>query len=84
MLEQRLAKNSVEVYIQEIKDTPFRPRQKLPTMRFGVASAPGEITSGILEADGLVLPEKDSQRSVRQIGQQKSRNCSHQNRHVRS
>ena len=57
MLEQRLAKNSVEVYIQEIKDTPFRPRQKLPTMRFGVASAPGEVTSGILEADELVFPE---------------------------
>ncbi len=57
MLERRLAKNSVEVYIQEIKDTPFRPRQKPPTMRFGVASAPGEITSGVLEADGLVFPE---------------------------
>ena len=66
MLEQRLAKNSVEVYIQEIKDTPFRPRQKLPTMRFGVASAPGEITSGILEADGLVLPE-GAKRGVIQI-----------------
>ena len=66
MLEQRLAKNSVEVYIQEIKDTPFRPRQKLPTMRFGVASAPGEVTSGILEADGLVLPE-GAKRGVIQI-----------------
>ena len=66
MLEQRLAKNSVEVYIQEIKDTPFRPRQKLPTMRFGVASAPGEITSGVLEADGLVFPE-GAKRGVIQI-----------------
>ena len=66
MLERRLAKNSVEVYIQEIKDTPFRPRQKLPTMRFGVASAPGEVTSGILEADGLVFPE-GAKRGVIQI-----------------
>ncbi len=65
-LGKRLAKNSVEVYIQEIKDTPFRPRQKLPTMRFGVASAPGEVASGILEADGLVLPE-GSKRGVIQI-----------------
>ncbi len=65
-LGKRLAKNSVEVYIQEIKDTPFRPRQKLPTMRFGVASAPGEIARGILEADGLVLPE-DAKRGVIQI-----------------
>ena len=66
MLAQRLAKNSVEVYIQEIKDTPFRPRQKLPTMRFRVASAPGEVTSGILEADGLVFPE-GAKRGVIQI-----------------
>ena len=65
-LEKRLTKNSVEVYIQEIKDTPFNPRQKLPTMRFGVASAPGEITSGILEADGLVFPE-GTKRGVIQI-----------------
>ena len=66
MLERRLAKNSVEVYIQEIKDAPFRPRQKLPTMRFGVASAPGEITGGVLEADGLVFPE-GAKRGVIQI-----------------
>ena len=65
-LGKRLAKNSVEVYIQEIKDMPLRPRQKLPTMRFGVASAPGEIASGILEADGLVLPE-NAKRGVIQI-----------------
>lgn len=65
-LGKRLAKNSVEVYIQEIRDMPLRPRQKLPTMRFGVASAPGEITSGILAADGLFLPE-DAKRGVIQI-----------------
>ena len=58
-LEKRLTKNSVEVYIQEVKNLPFRPRQELPTMRFGVASAG---TRGgdqwILEADGsLVFPE---------------------------
>ena len=65
--QERLTKNSVEVYIQEIKDTPLRPRQKLPTMRFGVATAPGEVTSGILEADGsLVLPE-GAKRGVIQI-----------------
>ena len=67
MLEQRLTKNSVEVYIQEIKDTPFRPRQKFPPMRFGVASAPAGAGGGILEADGsLVLPE-GTKRGVIQI-----------------
>lgn len=65
-LEQRLTKNSVEVYIQEIKDTPFRPRQKFPPMRFGVASAPAGAGGGILEADGLVLPE-GTKRGVIQI-----------------
>ena len=64
--QKRLTKNSVEVYIQEVRDTPFRPRQKLPTMRFGVASAPGEIAGGILEADGLVFPE-GAKRGVIQI-----------------
>ena len=65
-LGQRLAKNSVEVYIQEIKDTPFRPRQKFPPMRFGVASAPAGAGGGILEAEGLVLPE-GTKRGVIQI-----------------
>ncbi len=67
-LEQRLTKNSVEVYIQEIKDTPFRPSQKLPTMRFGVTSAPGTVGGNwTLEADGsLVLPE-GAKRGVIQI-----------------
>ena len=58
-LAKRLTKNSVEVYIQEVKNLPFRPRQELPTMRFGIASAG---TRGgdqwVLEADGsLVFPE---------------------------
>ena len=58
-LGKRLTKNSVEVYIQEVKNLPFRPRQELPTMRFGIASAG---TRGgdqwVLEADGsLVFPE---------------------------
>lgn len=65
-LEKRLTKNSVEVYIQEIRDMPLRLRQKLPTMRFGVGSAPGEITSGILAADGHFRPE-DAKRGVIQI-----------------
>lgn len=47
-LEKRLAKNSVEVYIQEIRDTPLRLRQKLPTMRFGVASAP-DAKRGVIQ-----------------------------------
>ena len=58
-LEKRLTKNSVETYIEEVKNLPFRPRQKLPTMRFGIASAgtKGE-DPWILEADGsLVFPE---------------------------
>ncbi len=58
-LAKRLTKNSVEIYIQEVKNLPFRPRQELPTMRFGIASAG---TRGgdqwVLEADGsLVFPE---------------------------
>ena len=58
-LGKRLTKNSVEVYIQEVKNLPFRPRQELPTMRFGIASTG---TRGgdqwVLEADGsLVFPE---------------------------
>ena len=64
--QKRLTKNSVEVYIQEIKDTPFRPRQKFPPMRFGVASAPAGAGGGILEADALVLPE-GTKRGVIQI-----------------
>lgn len=58
-LTKRLTKNSVEIYIREVKNLPFRPRQKLPTMRFGIASAGtrGE-DQWILEADGsLVFPE---------------------------
>ena len=67
-LEKRLTKNSVEVYIQEIKDTPFRPKQKFPPMRFGIAAAPGEMGGqSVLEADGsLVLPE-GAKRGVIQI-----------------
>ncbi|MCY4567643.1 MAG: hypothetical protein OXD49_04970, partial [Candidatus Poribacteria bacterium] len=58
-LGKRLTKNSVEVYIQEVKNLPFRPRQELPTMRFGIASAgTREGDQWVLEADGsLVFPE---------------------------
>ena len=58
-LAQRLTKNSVEVYIQEVRNLPHRPRQKFPIMRFGIASAPGEMGGQwVLEADGsLVWPE---------------------------
>ncbi|RKU26082.1 hypothetical protein C6499_14155 [Candidatus Poribacteria bacterium] len=66
-LEKRLTKNSVEVYIQEVRDMPLRPRQKLPPMHFGVASAPQTVGGGwVLEADGLVLPE-GAKRGVIQI-----------------
>ena len=65
--QKRLTKNSVEIYIQEIKKLPHRPRQKAPPMRFGVASAPGEIGGGwVLEAEGFVLPE-GAKRGVIQI-----------------
>ena len=57
-LTKRLVKNSVEVYMQEIRNLPDRPRQKGPPMRFGIASVPGEIGGGwVLEAEGLVRPE---------------------------
>ncbi len=66
-LEKRLTKNSVEVYIQEIRNLPDRPRQKAPPMRFGIASAPGEVGGGwVLEAEGLVRPE-GTKRGVIQI-----------------
>lgn len=66
-LEKRLTKNSVEVYIQEIRNLPDRPRQKAPPMRFGIASAPGGVGGGwVLEADGLVRPE-GAKRGVIQI-----------------
>ena len=67
-LEKRLTKSSVEVYIQEVRNLPHRPRQKFPTMRFGIASAPGEMAGQwVLEADGsLVLPE-GTKRGVVQI-----------------
>ena len=67
-LEKRLTKNSVEVYIQEVRNLPHRPRQKSPIMRFGIASAPGGMGSQwVLEADGsLVLPE-GAKRGVVQI-----------------
>ena len=66
-LEKRLTKNSVEVYIQEIRDTPFRPRQKLPPMRFGVESAPGGFGGGVLEADGRLAFPEGTKRGVIQI-----------------
>ena len=66
-LEQRLTKNSVEVYMQGIRNLPDRPRQKAPPMRFGIASVPGEIGGGwVLEAEGLVRPE-GAKRGVVQI-----------------
>ena len=48
-LEQRLTKNSVEVYMQEIRNLPDHPRQKAPPMRFGVASAPSEVGGGVVQ-----------------------------------
>ena len=66
-LEERLTKNSVEVYMQEIRNLPDCPKQKAPPIRFGIASAPGEIGGGwVLEAEGLVRPE-GAKRGVVQI-----------------
>ena len=66
-LQKRLTKNSVEVYMQEIRNLPDRPRQKAPPMRFGVGSAPEEVGGGwVLEADGSVRPE-GAKRGVIQI-----------------
>ena len=67
-LTKRLTKNSVEVYIQKVKKLPHRPKQKTPPIRFGIASAPGQIGGGwVLEADGsFVLPE-GAKRGVIQI-----------------
>lgn len=68
-LEKRLTKNSVEIYIQEVKDLPFRPRQNLPTMRFGVASGPGTVDGDhwIFEADGSFTWPEGAKRGIVQI-----------------
>ncbi len=66
--EQRLTKNSVEIYLQEIKNTPFRPNQKLPRIRFGVANAPtGFGGQWIFEADGSFTWPEGAKRGVVQI-----------------
>ncbi len=67
-LAQRLTKNSVEVYIQEVRNLPHRPRQKSPIMRFGIASAPGEMGGQwVLEADGSLVWPEGAKRGVIQI-----------------
>ena len=68
-LEKRLTKNSVEVYIQEVKNLPFRPRQELPTMRFGVASGPSTVGGDhwVFEADGSFTWPEGAKRGVVQI-----------------
>ena len=68
-LGKRLTKNSVEIYIQEVKDLPFRPRQKAPTIRFGVASGPGTVDGNhwIFEADGSFTWPEGAKRGVAQI-----------------
>ncbi|MDE0466012.1 MAG: hypothetical protein OYL97_03065 [Candidatus Poribacteria bacterium] len=64
-LEKRLTQNSVEAYIKEVKSLPFRPRQDLPMMRFGVGTAG---TKGgdqwVLEADGSLVFPKGGRRGV--------------------
>lgn len=68
-LAKRLTKNSVEIYIQEIKNLPFRPRQKVPTMRFGIASVPGTVGNNnwIFEADGSFTWQEGTKRGVFQV-----------------
>ena len=67
-LAQRLTKNSVEVYIQEVRNLPHRPRQKSPIMRFGIASAPGGMGGQwVLEADGSLVWPEGAKRGVIQI-----------------
>ena len=68
-LEKRLTKNSVEIYLQEVQDLPFRPRQKDPTMRFGVASGPGRVggDNWIFEADGSFTWPEGAKRGVVEI-----------------
>lgn len=68
-LEKRLTQNSVEIYLQEVQDLPFRPGQKAPTMRFGVASHPTEVGGDhwIFEADGSFTWPEGAKRGVVQI-----------------
>lgn len=68
-LEKRLTKNSVEIYLQEVQDLPFRPRQKAPTMRFGVASGPSTVGGDhwVFEADGSFTWPEGAKRGVVQI-----------------
>ena len=58
-LNKRLTKNSVEAYIEKVKDLPPGPTLKLPSIAFGIQSI---MTKGrdqwTMEADGsLKLPE---------------------------
>ena len=68
-LEKRLTKNSVEIYLQEVQDLPFRPRQKAPTMRFGITSHPTEVGGDhwIFEADGSFTWPEGAKRGIVQI-----------------
>lgn len=68
-LTKRLTQNSVEIYIQEVNNLPFRPRQKSPPMRFGVTSAPAEFGGDhwIFEADGSFTWPEGTKRGVVQI-----------------
>lgn len=68
-LEKRLTKNSVEIYIREVKDLPFRPSQKAPPMRFGIASRPATVGRDhwIFEADGSFTWPEGAKRGVTQI-----------------
>lgn len=68
-LEKRLTKNSVEIYLQEVKNLPFRPRQNAPPMRFGIASGPGTVGGDhwIFEADGSFTWPEGAKRGVVQI-----------------
>ena len=68
-LAKRLTQNSVEIYIQEIKNLPFRPRQKPPPMRFGIASVPGTVGNDnwIFETDGSFTWQEGTKRGVFQI-----------------
>ena len=53
ILSKRLAKNSVETYIEKVKNTPPGPNTKLPPMAFGIQSIKPIVgDEWIMEADG--------------------------------
>lgn len=67
-LSKRLTKNSVETYIEKVKNTPPGPNTKLPPMAFGIQSIKPIVgDEWIMEADGSFHFPEGGKRGALQI-----------------